>query len=166
MFTMHKHTITIAAIIFVLIVVGMFTYAYLKKNELEQPQVDQPAATSPEAPIENPYAHITRVTAKHFFIEDTHTLAGEIMLPTACDLLEPEVVVMESYPEQVHIDFQIINTTGDCPPQATPQRFKVSFVASESAQIRATVAGNPVTLNRIPAAAGETPDDFELFIKG
>lgn len=159
---MNQRTIVIAVSIFVLIVAGMFTFAFLKKNELvEQPPV---AENEPEEEVE--YASITRITGKHYFIDGVHTIAGEIPMPTPCDLLEVEARVMESMPEQVALDFNVINNADFCAQVVTPQRFMVSATASEAATFSATFMGRPVELNLVPAAEGETPEDFELFIKG
>ncbi len=87
-------------------------------------------------------------------------------MPTKCDLLNPEASVAESMPEQVVVNFNVINTEKDCDKSMTPQRFKVTFKASENATISARIAGRDVTLNLVPAQKGESPDDFELFIKG
>jgi len=113
-----------------------------------------------------PYADITRIDAKHYLIDGMHTLVGEVLMPTPCDLLESTAQVMESYPEQVIVDFSVINNAEMCTQVVTAQRFKVDFSASPEAVIRARFMGRDVELNLIPAAAGEKPEDFELFIKG
>jgi hypothetical protein len=139
----------------------MFTFAYLKKKEMVEVA---PQAAVPEEKVA--YAEITRIEAKHFFIDGVHTLVGEIPMPTPCDLLEATSRVAESMPEQVTVDFTVINNAEFCAQVITGQRFKVSTTASEGATFTATFMGRPVELNLIPAAPGETPDDFELFIKG
>lgn len=159
---MSQKTIILIVTLFVLIIIGMFSYAHLKKAELETTP-----APLPEEPISTlPYPDITRIDAKHYFIDGVHTLVGEIEMPTPCDLVEASAVVMESYPEQVMVNFQVINNAEMCTQVVTAQRFKVDFQASDAASIKAIFMDREVTLNLVPAAAGETPDDFELFIKG
>ena len=148
--------------ILALIVVGMFGFAYLKKTEISEAPTAQPEPI----PVDGPYASITRIDAKHFFILPTHTVAGEILMPTPCDLLNWSTRVQESMPETIYIDFDIVNHAESCEQTPTTQRFMVSFDASENAVIKATLEGRAVELNLIPAAEGETPEDFELFIKG
>lgn len=155
--------IAIAIFLFVLIVVGMFVFAFLKKAEIENQSVDT-AVEEPQAEVK--YAAITRVDAKHFYTDGVHTLVGEVTMPTPCDLLEANATVAESYPEQVSINFTVINTAEFCAQTPTAQRFKVSAAASAEAVFSATFMGREVELNLVPAAEGETPDDFELFIKG
>lgn len=160
---MQQKTIVISIALFIVIVVGMFAFAYLKKNEVAKTPT---ADTQTETKTATPYDSITSITAKHFFENGTHTLAGEISMPTPCDLLESNARVMESMPEQVVVDFTVINTAKTCAQQVTPQRFKVEVKASENATFSATFMGRKVELNLVPAAAGESPDDFELFVKG
>lgn len=159
---MENRNAIAAIVIFALIIIGMFVFAYLKRSELSEPTVvKQPATVEP-----GPYDAITRIDAKHFYIDGVHTITGEILMPTACDLLNWDTTIAESMPEQVTVRFDVINTAETCAQVMTPQRFKVSWSASENASISATLEGRPVELNLIPAAEGESPEDFELFIKG
>ena len=140
-------------------------YAHLKQTELQEvvPVSENQDDTQVE-PV--PYPDITRVDAKHYFIDGTHTLVGEINFPTPCDLLEADATVMESFPEQVVIDFNVINNAESCAQVVTAQRFKVEAKASAEATFSARFMGRDIELNLIPAAEGEVPEDFEVFIKG
>lgn len=160
---MSQKTIILFVVLFVLIIAGMFIYAHLKQGELAS--VPEPVDQVPVESVD-PYADITRIDAKHYFVDGTHTLVGEIPFPTPCDLLEAEAVVMESYPEQVRLNFTVINNAESCAQVITAQRFKVEAKASELATFTAELQGRPVALNIIPAADGELPEDFEIFIKG
>lgn len=159
---MNQKAIVICIALFILIVAGMFGFAYLKKSEVT-PQVTDDTKQGEE---QVKYASITRITAKHFYIDGVHTLAGEISMPTPCDLLEADAKVMESSPEQIAVDFNVINNAEFCAQQVTPARFKVSAAASPDATFRATFMGREVELNLVPAAEGESPDDFEIYQKG
>jgi hypothetical protein len=159
---MQNKSAIAAVVVFGLIIVGMFVFAYLKKSEITEvavvPRVEQT--------LPGPYDSITRIDAKHFFIDGTHTLVGEILMPTPCDLLNWDTQIAESMPEQVAVHFDVINTAESCAQVVTPQRFKVTFTANEKASIRATLEGRDVEINLIPPGEGESPEDFELFIKG
>ncbi len=158
-----EHTkIIVAAVILLVVVGGMFTFTYLKKQELEQ------AVPTEQTPIaeEGPYAYVTRIDGKHFFDGKTHTIVGEIPMPTPCDLLNWDTQIQESMPETAVIGFTVLNNADACAQVVTLQRFKVSFDASQNAAIRATFEGRAVELNLVPAGVDETPEDFELFIKG
>ena len=160
-----RRAIIVAIIFFALIVVGMFTFAFLKKSEMEQSNI-LPVVEKIQPESEVKYASVTRITAKHFFSNGLHTLVGEIPTPTPCELLESSVTIMESYPEQIRVDFSILNTSENCIQIISSQRFKEEIVASKNATFQATFEGRPVEFNLIPAAEGESPDSFELFIKG
>ena len=167
---MEQRTIILIVALFVLIVVGMFTFAYLKRTEHAMAPLPSAGTTSTpmrgeESPT-GPYANITRVTAKHFFEDGTHTFVGEIPMPTPCDLLEADALVRESMPEQVEIQFSVINNADTCAQVITPQRFSVSAEASEAATVSATLEGRPVELNLVPPADGESPENFEIYQKG
>ncbi len=158
---MDKKTIVLIVTLFVLLIAGMFTFAYLKRTEVT------PLPTPvPEEEVSIPYADITRIDAKHYFDDGTHTFVGEILMPTPCDLIEVEALVMESFPEQVRLDFTVINNAQTCAQVITAQRFMATAQASDQATISATFMGRPVELNLIPALPEESPADFELFIKG
>jgi hypothetical protein len=158
----HKHIVASVTVL-ALIIVGMFTFAYLKRAEIREAEAPAP---TPTVESDSPYAGITRIDAKHFFDGKTHTIVGEIPMPTPCDLLNWSTRIQESMPETAIVDFDVINTAETCVQVVTPQRFKVSFDASEGAGIRATLEGRTIEVNLIPALPGESPDDFEIFIKG
>jgi hypothetical protein len=163
---MSQKSIILIVVLFALLVGGMFMYAHLKQNEIANPNTndDPEPAVGEETP--NEYPGIERITATHFYEDGTHTLVGEVNMPTPCDLVETEATVMESMPEQVRVDFTVVNNADTCAQVVTPQRFKVSADASETATFSATFAGREVELNLVPAPEGESPEDFELFIKG
>ena len=159
---MSQKSIILTVVLFALLIVGMFIYAHLKSSELEVVTVT--ASQEEEAPVL--YPDITRVDAKHFNIDGKHTFVGEIVFPSPCDFLETDAIVMESYPEQLILDFSVINNSHSCVEIQTAQRFKIDVVASENASFKARFMGRDIELNLIPAAEGEFPDDFEIFIKG
>ncbi len=158
---MDKRTIALTVTLFALIVAGMFVFAYLKRSEQVQVVIETPTAESDVL-----YPDVTRIDAKHFYNEGAHTFVGEIQLPTPCDLLEGAARVMESYPEQIVLDFNVINNADSCAQVITSARFYITATASDKATVSAVFMGRPVELNLVPAAPGETPEDFELFIKG
>lgn len=158
---MSNKVIVLSMVLFGIIVAGMFGFAYLKKAEIADPVIPSVATST----TENPYG-ISRIEATHFFIDGTHTIVGEIALPTPCDLLTTDALVAESMPEQITFSFAVLNNSEICAQVVTLQRFKVSAEASREADISATFMGMPVELNLKEAAPGETPENFEVFIKG
>lgn len=116
------------------------------------------------------FAYIERIEAVQFYGDGAHTFVGEVDMPTPCDLLEVDAIVMESMPEQIRLEFRVINEDIDdeiaCAQVITPQRFMVEVSASREASISASFMGVPIEINLREPQPGETPDDFELFIKG
>jgi hypothetical protein len=162
---MNRLTLLIITGVLVFISVVFFAFLYLKSQNDDV--VTMPVNNSvSDVIIEDPYASITRITAQHFFVGGVHTLTGEIPMPTPCDTLDPKVVIAESSPEQVMVQFDILNESETCASVITPQRFKVEFTASENASIRASLNRRPVEFNLIPMTAADDPDEAEIFIKG
>lgn len=156
---MNRRAIMLTIALFLLVVAAMFVFAFIQRDG-DSNETPEPAETDER------YADITRVDGKHFYIDGVHTVVGEIPMPTPCDLLESSARVAESMPEQVTIEFDVVNNAEFCAQVITPQRFKVSATASEGATIGASFEGRPIELNLVEAAPGETPEEFELFIKG
>jgi hypothetical protein len=159
--SMNQRALIISGIIFLLVIGGMFGYAALKRAELNKPHVVVPQ--TPE--VED--ASQMRVNAVHFFKDGTHTVVGDLMVPTPCDLIQAEAIVAESMPEQVTIQLTTINNDDTCAQVMTLQRFRVEFEASMQATIRATLDGKGVLLNLRDAEPGTEPDKLEdLYFKG
>ena len=155
-------TIVLALISFAVIVAGMFAFAFFKDSDIKNETDTEPM---PEE-TDDRYSNIDRVDAKHFYIDSVHTVVGEIPMPTPCDLLEADAIIQESYPEQITLDLSVINNAEFCAQVITPQRFKVSASASPEATFNALFENRVIELNLVEAAPGETPEEFELFIKG
>jgi hypothetical protein len=162
---MDKRSNVLVIALFVLIVIGMFVFAYIKSKELQAPSqtIDTPRSTDTDNSLVMP----DRITAKHYYLDGQHTFAGEIDMPTPCDLITVKSQVAESFPEQITLEFRLINNAENCPTVTTVQRFITTPIqASEEANIKATFDGKLVELNLVPAVAGEKPEEFELYQKG
>ncbi len=160
-FTMKRRDIILVCSLLAAIVVGMFTYTYIVREQVVVPTVSK----TPTSTVENRY-NITRIEGKHFYRNGVHTIIGEVMLPTPCDLLTYDARIAESLPEQVTFAFGVTNNSDVCAQVVTAQRFMVSATATAAAELKATFSGMPVELNLIEAAPNENFADFELFIKG
>ena len=157
---MNRRAIVLAIALFAVIVAGMFIFAFIGQDRENEGQ------TTDENEMDQRYANITRIDGKHFYIDGVHTIVGEVAMPTPCDLLESSARVAESMPEQITLEFSVVNNAEFCAQMITPQRFKVSASASEEASFSAVFEGRPIELNLVEAEEGETPEEFELFIKG
>jgi hypothetical protein len=155
---MRRRDIVLICSLLFTVVAGMFTYTYIAKQQAE------PIAVTPE-PVEEA-RETMRLDAKHFYRDGVHTIVGEVMMPTPCDLLSYEAVFAESFPEQVSYNFTVINNSEVCAQVMTPQRFMVSATASAGANLAATWNGVAIELNLVEAAPEETLESFELYFKG
>lgn len=158
-----KHIILVLSLLVVL-VAGMFGFAYLSRTQIERESTETPA---PVAETAENATDTTTITAKHYYTDPpgVHTLAGEMLMPTACDLISNNVVLLDNGTRAV-VSFDVINNATNCEQKPTSQRFKIGFQASKDIKIEAVYKGKPVELNLIPAKEGESPADFELHIKG
>lgn len=159
---MEKRSIILFVVLFLAITIGMFVFAYLKRQE----SLNQPSGVAATSTATSTAPLVTRVDAKHYFSNGKHTFVGVVEMPTPCDLLTVTSRVEESMPETIVLDFSVINNADTCAQVVTPQRFMVEAQASSEAKVRAEWARIPIELNLIPAGPDEKPEDFELFIKG
>ena len=85
------------------------------------------------------------ITARYTYENGIHTYKGFIDVPSPCYELTHEVIILESFPEQVHINFTSEIPQGKensiCAQVITPKEFEVSFQASQEATVRATLNG-------------------------
>jgi len=160
--TTGRRTVMLAVLAFLAVVAAMFAFAFFTQNDSKESDSNKQSVEQ----TDERYSDIQRIDGKHFYIDGVHTVVGEIQMPTPCDLLDVDSLVAESFPEQITLDFKVINNAEFCAQVVTPQRFKVSATASEEATFTALFNNRVVELNLIEAAPGETPEEFELFIKG
>jgi len=108
------------------------------------------------------------INVLHQFKDGTHTVAGEIEMPTPCDLLElePAVEVREPQEDRALLQFTTVHEGEVCAQMITPVRFKDSFNAGEGAELTGTWNGRAVELNVIEVDSDDNIDDFELYFKG
>lgn len=159
---MNQRALVVSAIVFIAIIIAMFGYAHLKRAELNRPPL-----VTPSVPVVPDEQERLRINAVHFYSDGVHTVVGDVMMPTPCDLLTAEAAVMESMPETAVISLATVNNDDTCAQVQTLQRFRVDFAASPSASIRATLDGKDVTLNLRDAEPGVVPEKLEdLYFKG
>ncbi len=156
----------------VIAAVTFFIVISFQKNSLREdisdPETTYDAASTTEW-VNTPAVVVdpkTVITAKHAFRNKQHIVAGEVPLPTPCDVLETGTVV-DKEKNHILIQFKSSVKTGEmCAQQITTVRFKVTVPGAQNATFSATFNGQEVTLNLIEAGPTEDLDDFELYIKG
>lgn len=160
---LNQRALIIGTALFVLIVGGMFFYAYTKRAELANPAPE----TLPVVQAPAVEADPVRINAVHFFKDGAHTIVGDIMMPTPCDLLEATSTVSGAAPEQVSVVIHTVNHTQTCAQVLTLERFRVDFAASKDAHIDATLDGKKTILNLRDAEPGMKPETLkDLYFKG
>jgi len=124
------------------------------------------ANTPAEEPKDVVITPKTVITAKRAYQSGTHTIAGEIPMPTPCHVLAASATSTNDG-TKAFIEFTSSMSGAEmCAQVITPARFKVSVKANKDAEISATLNGQEVVLNLIEAGPNENLDDFELYIKG
>jgi len=96
---------------------------------------------------------IRTILVQHSYDDATgsHTYTGLIAVPTPCHDISHTVTIMESFPEQVRIDFFTVAPPADvaCAQVITEKSFTVTFKASENSvgeRVSATLDGAPIYL--------------------
>lgn len=156
---MNKKTI-VAIVVLAVAVVGLTAYwQFFSGSGTPQPaQVINSLEPAAEPRI---------ITALHQFSKGKHIIAGEVELPTPCHISNQNVTFTSVDPEIIKIDF--VTTAKDeslCAQVLTSTRYKINIPASEGATFTATWNGEPATLNLVPVSAGESLENFDVFIKG
>lgn len=131
----------------ILILLAFLAFAYLAfvlmADNILAPTIDDGATLDGNNPITS---QPQTVLVTKTFVNGTHAVKGTLALPTPCYELTQDVFIMESYPEQVVINFTAKDQGGICVQVIDDRPFEVTFQASEQASIRATLNGQPLVL--------------------
>ncbi|XKT75037.1 MAG: hypothetical protein ACJKSS_02620 [Patescibacteria group bacterium UBA2103] len=89
---------------------------------------------------------------EHTFEDGVHTISGIVQLPTPCHELREDVVVAESFPEQVSITLTTVDTGGICIQVIDPREFSIDVEVDEKATFSLSINDTKVL---VPALAVE-----------
>jgi len=160
---LNQRALIVSTLLFLLIIGGMFFYAYSKRSEFANTASTQIPVVQPQPQAED----AVRINAVHFFKDGKHTIVGDIMMPTPCDLLEATSTISAGTPEQITIAIHTVNHTQACAQVLTLERFRVDFIAAKDAHIEATLDGKKTILNLKDAEPGMKPETLQdLYFKG
>jgi uncharacterized membrane protein YqiK len=162
----NKKPIVLIVVLVVLFVLATLFVQFFAKDMFGRKQSAQVINSQNQAPDESERQIIT---ALHQFSKGRHTIAGEVNVPTPCHVLNQDVSINSATsPEQINIAFSTTAKDDEslCAQVLTSTRYKIDFVALENAVITATWNGAPAQLNLVPVAAGESLENFDVFIKG
>lgn len=121
---------------------------YMRPADIPPPPGIPPPAPPPGVPAVIPGEGGSPLVVDWSYRAGRHTLVGVISTPTPCHGLHSDVIVAESYPEQVTVNFMISPPASDevCLQVIDQKPFNVSFEASRNAKIRATLNGEELDL--------------------
>ena len=159
---MNQRAVFLAGTIFVLIVIGLFVFAYFAVQKQKISEVVTPAVERREDRTDP-----VRITGLHVFKDGTHSVLGELQVSNTCTLVNAETATGATSPGTTIVLTSIESTGSLCEQKTSSQRFLVSFKGPEDATITATFNGNPAILNLVegdPSKALKIDDEF--FIKG
>lgn len=157
----NKKIIAIAlAVVVILLVAAGFYFSYVSNKDASKLDYKAPVDTVDEN------GAIQIVQTKHQYKDGTHTYAGEIDLPTPCDLLEATSVKTSTSDTSYELRFTTTNSSEACATVITARPFKVEFKAVEEITTSATLNGKKIRLNIFEVGPDEDLDTYEIFIKG
>lgn len=135
-------------IIIILIGVSIFSVFFFLQNKKDTLPGDGGSITDMYS------VTITEAT----FENSVHVLSGVVLVPTPChQVTVTDVLVAESYPEQVRISLSVGSASEVCAQVITEKPFTVSFNASKEAEITFLVNGQGVNLEYISGSDNVTP---------
>lgn len=146
--------IIVALVVGLAIVAGIWSVSRVPESDPMRPQPlpDRPVSSGPDmppyvpptgtkpAPGEEPIAAMT-IPATKSYQNGTYTVSGVLSLPTPCHELKTETRILESYPEQVVIEFTVVDSGGICVQVIDERPWTVQVKVSSEATFRAIVNG-------------------------
>lgn len=125
-----KRFLTFIAVLIVVVVIVFFVITPQGgDSDILNDSIDQAAPPA--------LSEISSIVVQKEFNNGVHKISGIITLPDPCYEIESEVVVMESFPEQVRITLTTPRKEGFCAQVLTDKAFEVTFQASDQAKISA-----------------------------
>ncbi len=138
------------ALVAILVVVAVILFAYTLVSAPTKEETPEATTTAQEETPER------IITAKQQFVNGMQTIAGTVDVPTPCHSVVAQPFFVNDATNTVEIRFNTAIEGEQCAAQVTSVPFKVSFEAPEDVSIRATWDGQPVRLNLVPVAPGES----------
>lgn len=154
---MKKYTveIVVALVVSLVIAIGVWSLTRVPASDMTRPQPlpgDRPVSSGPDmppyvppagtkpAPGNEPVATLS-IPATKSYQNGVYTLSGTLSLPTPCHELKTDTRIAESYPEQVTIEFTVVDTGAICVQVIDERPWSVQARVSSEATFRAVVNG-------------------------
>lgn len=98
------------------------------------------------------------------FQNSVHTLSGVVVVPTPChQVTVSDVLVAESYPEQVRISLSVITGSDVCAQVITEKPFAVTFTGSKEAMVTFLVNNQTVRPEYFQNSEASSPSKNDSF---
>lgn len=138
---------------------AVFAYTYFSQKPEPQEVSGDPSSNEERADVPEV------INAKQHVEGELHTIAGSVVVPSACHSVFVTPFKSDESGTQVELRFSSVLGEGECAQGATDATFKVTFNAKPDARITATWQDIPVKLNLVPAESRESLDK-EFYFKG
>ncbi len=138
---------------------AVFAYTYFSQKPEAQEMSGEPSTDEERVGVPEV------INAKHHIEGELHTIAGSVVVPSACHSVSVEPFMKDESGSEVELKFSLVLGEGECAQNATDATFKVTFNAKPDARITATWQDMPIKLNLLPAESRESLDR-EFYFKG
>lgn len=150
------------ALLVLIIIFG--AYAYISKEDGNiLPPTNNDGSFSNKPPISVTEGDVTIARASE---GNTHTYTGVVSVPTPCHTLSTNVLIAESYPEQVTLEITVGAPAPDvvCAQVIAQKEFSVTFDASPEHTFRVLLNGKPVdvSVSSLPQEEENSANTIEL----
>lgn len=169
---MDKKSTLLIGILILIAIVGLIIVSFQKSSIVATQKKGDTASTTTwenQPATESKDLLITPktiVTAKHLYYKGMHTFAGEVPLPTPCNILEHNITASKDKTQIFITLSSSIKSDEVCAQVITPARFKLTVSANKNAVVVTTLNGQEIILNIIEAGPDDNLDNFDLYIKG
>ncbi len=128
--------------------------ADLLSNATDTTEVNAQNSQEPVSVEPEPVVATGTITVSHTYVAPTHTYRGAVTLPTPCTALAAEVLVMESYPEQIVLVLTTAESADPCIAVVDERMFEVQAPASAEAVLTGvTLDGEHQPFQLVPVTA-------------
>lgn len=135
-------------IVLVLIIVVVGGFMFFTSSDTTVPTIPlEPAPDGDEPTQKDENVQVFRTS-----VGDVHTYRGVLSVPTPCHELRTQLLIAESLPEQVTIEFEAISSAELCAQVITEKEFEVTFTAHPDHTIRGFMNGNHFEFNVVHGA--------------
>lgn len=145
---MRQSYVLAAAAVLVIAVAAAGVYTMVRHPDLLPekplpPDISAPVLPRPDQPEPVPSEQPQFISATRTYKDGVYHVEGSLTLPTPCHQLLIDPRILESYPEQVAVDFTIRDSGNICVQVLHEQAWEFDVRVSEQASFSARINGQP-----------------------